>query len=87
VEPLAPKQTSAQGLSGDDTETNLGPLVDRLTTRLGEGNVYRQAPVESDLPERPVAKVPALAPDIGLTWPPALPRPPRLLGPPEPRAP
>ena len=36
VEPLAPKQTSAQGLSGDDAETNLGPLVDRLTTRLGE---------------------------------------------------
>ena len=84
VEPLAPKQTSAQGLSGDDAETNLGPLVDRLTTRLGEAKVYRQAPVESDLPERSVARVPALAPNAGLTWPPALPRPPRLLGPPEP---
>ena len=84
VEPLAPKQTSAQGLSSDDAETNLGPLVDRLTTRLGEANVYRQAPVESDLPERSVARVPALAPNAGLTWPPALPRPPRLLGPPEP---
>ena len=84
VEPLAPKQTSAQGLSGDEAETNLGPLVDRLTTRLGEANVYRQAPVESDLPERSVARVPALAPNAGLTWPRALPRPPRLLGPPEP---
>ena len=58
VEPLAAKQTSAQALSGDDTETNHGPLVDRLTTRLGEAKVYRQAPVESDLPERSVARVP-----------------------------
>ena len=85
MEPLAPKQTSAQGLSNDEAEANLGPLVDRLTTRLGEANVYRQAPVESDLPERSVAEVPALALRMPrLTWPPALPRPPRLLGPPEP---
>src|SRR5829696_4344561 len=84
VEPLAPKQTSAQGLSNEEAEANLGPLVDRLTTRLGEAKVYRQAPIESDLPERSVARVPALAPNVGLTWPRALPRPPRLLGPPEP---
>src|SRR4051812_35127544 len=69
VEPLAPKQTSAQGLSNEEAEANLGPLVDRLTTRLGEANVYRQAPIESDLPERSVVRVPALAPNAGLTWP------------------
>jgi protein ImuB len=84
VEPLAPEQTSAQGLAGEQAEANIGHLVDRLTTRFGEEKVYRQAPVESDLPERSVARVPALAPNAGLTWPPVLPRPPRLLGPPEP---
>src|SRR5215212_9686375 len=56
----------------------------RLVSLFLEASVYRQAPVESDLPERSVARVPALAPNAGLTWPPALPRPPRLLGPPEP---
>ena len=50
VEPLAPKQTSAQGLSNEEAEANLGPLVDRLTTRLGEANVYRQAPIEGREP-------------------------------------
>ncbi|MCC2653062.1 MAG: polymerase family protein [Microvirga sp.] len=84
VEPLTPKQTSARGLDRGEPETDLGNLVDRLATRLGEAQVYRQAPVESDLPERCVAKVPALAPAAGLTWPAALKRPTRLLDPPEP---
>ena len=84
VEPLTPKQTSARGLDQGEPETDLGNLVDRLATRLGEAQVYRQAPVESDLPERCVAKVPALAPAAGLTWPAALQRPTRLLDPPEP---
>jgi protein ImuB len=37
VEPLAPKQTTGQGLSGTDAEANLGPLVDRLTNAAGRG--------------------------------------------------
>jgi protein ImuB len=84
VEPLAPKQTSVKGLDSVDPDPDLGNLVDRLATRLGEEKVYRCAPVESDLPERCVGKVPALAPNAGLTWPASLTRPPRLLDPPEP---
>ncbi|GAC1339552.1 MAG: DNA polymerase Y family protein [Acetobacteraceae bacterium] len=37
------------------------PLVDRLANRLGAGRVYRVAPVESDVPERAVRRVAALA--------------------------
>jgi protein ImuB len=84
VEPLGAKQASVEGLSRDQPVTDLAHLVDRLTTRLGEAKVYRQAPVESDLPERSIARVPPLAPHAGLTWPTALTRPPRLLDPPEP---
>jgi len=83
VEPLAPKQTSVKGLDMDDGDPDLGNLVDRLATRLGDDKVYRRAPVESDLPERCVAKVPALAPSTGPAWPASLTRPPRLLDPPE----
>ena len=57
VEPLAPKQTSAQGLSGNEAEANFGPLVDRLATRLGEEKVYRQAPVENGVSRAPIRVV------------------------------
>jgi protein ImuB len=36
------------------------------------------------MPERTVRRVPALSPGTGLTWPECLPRPTRLLDPPEP---
>jgi protein ImuB len=45
--------------------------------------VYRAAPVESDVPERSVRRVPALSRAAG-GWPADLPRPVRLLDPPQP---
>jgi protein ImuB len=47
--------------------------------------VLRFAPVESDLPERSVHCLPALAPSENRAWP-AWPRPTRLIEPPEPIA-
>ncbi|MEA2777914.1 MAG: protein ImuB [Acetobacteraceae bacterium] len=61
---------------------DIAPLVDRLTNRLGETRVYRVAPVESDVPERSVCPVSAMAPIAG-SWPADLPRPVRLFSPPQ----
>jgi protein ImuB len=58
-------------------------LVDRLSAKVGAGNVYRLEPVQSLVPERMVRKVPALAAPTKATWPENLPRPTRLLDPPE----
>jgi len=84
AEPLSPAQLGAGGLAGAGDAADLSPLVDRLLNRLGPSRLYRVAPVESDVPERSVRTVPPLAPPVGATWPPALPRPARLLAPPEP---
>ena len=54
AEPLRWKQDS--GGSGD-----VSTLVDRLSNRLGPDRVYRAAPVESDIPERAVRRIPALS--------------------------
>ncbi|MFC4352141.1 Y-family DNA polymerase [Fodinicurvata halophila] len=59
-------------------------LVDRLANRLGAGRLYRQAPVESDVPERSVRRVDPLAAARGPSWPARWPRPVRLLRRPEP---
>ncbi len=62
----------------------LAPLIDRLVARFGEGQVYRLSPVESDVPERAVRRIAPLAPHSGRHWPGHLPRPLRLLAPPQP---
>jgi protein ImuB len=62
---------------------DIAPLVDRLANRLGEAAVYRIAPVESYVPERSVRRVAAMATVKG-GWPEDLPRPVRLLDPPQP---
>lgn len=85
VEPLGETQIRAKGLAeGDAPESDLSRLVDRLGTRLGPKRVYRLVAVESRVPERAMKRVPALLPVTGLAWPEALPRPTRLLDPPEP---
>lgn len=85
VEPLSDKQIEAVDLRGGDaSDVDLSRLVDRLGARLGPKHVYRLAPVESRVPERSTQRIPALAPVTGLTWPEGLPRPARLLDPPEP---
>jgi protein ImuB len=77
---------------------DIAPLVDRLANRLGDGRIYRIAPVESDVPERCVRRVPPHSPSahspiamsrgamsrVAGGWPADLPRPVRLLDPPQP---
>jgi protein ImuB len=58
ADPVGFVQT-ASSLAGD-ASPDIAPLVDRLANRLGEAQVYRMAPVESDVPERCVRRVPAL---------------------------
>ncbi|KQQ12697.1 nucleotidyltransferase [Methylobacterium sp. Leaf122] len=82
VEPLAERQNSH--LAAGPQAPDLAALVDTLLVRLGAARVYRLAPVESDLPERAVRRVSALAAPLGALWPTDLPRPARLLAPPEP---
>lgn len=84
AEPFAYAQTS-YGLAAEP-EADLAPLVDRLSNRLGPGRVYRLAPVESDVPERGVRAVPALAAPGRRSWPEGRFRPARLLSPPQPVA-
>ncbi|WP_428484968.1 Y-family DNA polymerase [Rhodopila sp.] len=74
--------------SPDIAPMDIAPLVDRLVNRLGETRVYRLAPVESHVPERSVRKMPPLEALLGSRrgqgWPADLPRPVRLLDPPQP---
>jgi protein ImuB len=64
----------------DGEEIDLAMLVDRLAGRLGPSRLYRATAVESDVPERSVARTGPL--DSALPWP-KWPRPVRLLSPPE----
>jgi protein ImuB len=84
AEPLAFAQIDALSRRDATSTQELAGLMDRLINRFGAENVYRFEPVESDVPERSVQRVPALAPPSVLSWPVTLPRPVRLLTPPEP---
>lgn len=93
-------QTGIDQTGIDQTGADISPLVDRLANRLGAERVYRNAPVESDVPERSVRRMPALdspgappgrqtmkpraSPPGWGNWPADLPRPVRLLDPPQP---
>ncbi len=77
--PASQMATAAAGVR----PTDLGALVDVLENRFGPARVHRCAPVESDVPERSVRRLPALAPPTGAGWPADLPRPLRLLHPPQ----
>lgn len=63
-------------------EAGLPALIDTLTNKLGPGRVYRPMPVESYIPERSVERAMPLA-RPKFSWPPSLPRPTRLLSPPQ----
>ncbi len=71
-------------LDANGPEPDIATLVDRLVNRLGPDRVYRAAPVESDVPERSVRRIPPLARPLKATWPKHLPRPSRMLTPPQP---
>jgi protein ImuB len=84
VEALTERQTVGRHVAEDGSDADIGALVDTLRTRLGSDRVFRLAPVESDIPERAVKRITPVAPTSGLSWPDDLPRPARLLIPPEP---
>jgi len=81
TEPLLPKQASSSLI--DQPEPDVSGLIDLLANRVGEKNLYRAAPVASDVPERTVRHIPALALETGAEWPGHWPRPSRLLTQPE----
>ncbi len=80
TEPLAYAQSTQLTA---DAEADMAMLVDRLSNRLGAGRVWRAAPTQSDVPERSVRRVPAVAPPGRAAWP-SWPRPTRLIHPPQP---
>ena len=67
-------------LTGDTDAPDLAGLIDQLASRVGPDALYRVTALESDVPERSVARCDPLAPVTG--WP-AHPRPVRLLRHPE----
>lgn len=82
TEPLTPKQVASSLVK--ESEPDVSGLIDLLANRVGERNLYRIAPVASDVPERAVCHIPALAPETGAEWPGHWRRPSRLLAHPEP---
>jgi protein ImuB len=84
AEPLDFAQIDALPRESEVGLEGLAALVDRLSNRLGAERVYRVEPVESDVPERSVRRVPPLAPPSGASWSTAFPRPIRLLDTPQP---
>ncbi len=81
AEPLAAKLAASSLIAAPVPD--LSGLIDTLTNRVGARAVYRIAPVASDVPERSLERVPALAADTGAGWPDHWPRPSRLLPHPE----
>ena len=81
AEPLIPRQSVSTLI--DEGVPDVSDLVDTLMNRVGERAIYRLAPVASDVPERSVCQVPALAAETGTGWPGHWPRPSRLLPQPE----
>ncbi|PWC47901.1 nucleotidyltransferase [Azospirillum sp. TSA6c] len=89
AEPLTAEEVGSLVGAGTDLATlddaaAIAGLVDVLGNRIGHNRLYRCAPVESDVPERSVTRIPALAPPVPAGWPSQWPRPGRLLTPPEP---
>lgn len=79
-EPLDATQTISSLI--EEPEAEVGELIDVIANR--GHRVYRLAALESDVPERSFAPMPALTEDDELGWPAEWPRPSRLLLHPEP---
>jgi len=82
AEPLERKQIISSLV--EESASDISDLIDTLMNRVGERAIYRLAPVASDVPERSVCRIPAMAADTGAGWPGHWPRPSRLLAQPEP---
>lgn len=81
AEPLERKQTVSSLV--EESVPDVSGLVDTLMNRVGDRAIYRLAPVASDVPERSVCRIPAMAAETGAAWPGHWPRPSRLLPHPE----
>jgi protein ImuB len=82
AEPMENKQTVSSLV--EEPEADISGLIDTLINRIGEQRLYRFSPVASDVPERSVVRVAAMAPEAEEGWPDHWPRPSRLLANPEP---
>lgn len=82
AEPLRARQTISS--LAEVPEPDVSDVIDILANRVGEDQIYRFAPVQSDVPERSVQRIAPMSPDTGEGWPGHWPRPPRLLPQPEP---
>jgi protein ImuB len=82
VEPLGSSQTDLA--RAGRREADLGALVDALANRFGQASLHRAIPMAGGMPERSVAMVPALGRAEGRRWADDLPRPGRLIDPPQP---
>lgn len=81
AETLTRKQTVSSLV--EESVPDVSDLIDTLMNRVGERAIYRLAPVASDVPERSVCRIPAMAADTNAGWPSHWPRPSRLLAQPE----
>ena len=77
VEAVSSRQRRLDEAPEAAVEDGIGPLVDRLANRLGPGAVWRVDAFPSHIPERAVARRPALSPFSGARWDPAPPCRPR----------
>ncbi|MGL4638080.1 MAG: Y-family DNA polymerase [Beijerinckiaceae bacterium] len=77
-------QTQMISSLAEAPEADVSGLIDILSNRVGTERLYRMTPVASDVPERSTARIAAMAPATGITWPQHWPRPTRLLTSPEP---
>ena len=82
VESLQAQQLETAGGAVSNAR-DVGELVDRLVSRLGVRNVFKIAPVASDIPERAAVPADPMRTTSG-AWLRHLPRPTRLFAPPEP---
>lgn len=82
IEPLGASQSS---LTHDQRRgPDVAHLVDTLANRFGRHSLYRTVPAPNAMPERTVGTVGPLAEGRDRQWPDDLPRPSRMLSPPQP---
>lgn len=83
VQPMGAAQVGSV-LTSDRRGPDLAAIVDTLANRFGPGRLYRVQPRESTMPEREVGIVQPLSGASGAGWADDLPRPARMIVPPEP---
>lgn len=82
AEPLSEKQTISDLAA--PPEADISDLIDTLSNRIGGNRLYRIIPMQSDVPERSIARAAPASPHESASWPGSWPRPVRLLRTPEP---